>query len=173
MKFSKIWKDFSELHPALKGVLLMGLASLTIFIHFFLGREVQNLRQETRAAYYLHGLDSPEGVAGMVVLAPLIEELKYRGPVWLIVLLTAALAAKSPKKKLVEAAGLIAAVAALVGLALFWAPGHRFPLTVFCYGMVWGYVLISTRSIIYPILFHAGSNAIAVIGIMVIAGFRG
>ncbi len=173
MFFQKLKSQFRELHPALKGILLMGLASLTVLFYLFSGHGIRSFSQEARFTYYLHGLDSPEGVTGMVIVAPFIEEIKYRGPVWLIMLLTSALAARFSKKQLIETAGFILATATLVGLTLFWALGHRFPITVFCYGLVWGYVLIATRSIIYPILFHAGSNAIAVIGIMALAGFRG
>src|SRR3989344_4609525 len=141
MRFWDIKKQLKECGPIKKGILLMGLASLTVFIYHATTDTPTDLQKTAGSAYIQFDLDTASGAFDLVVMAPLREEIKYRGPVWIIVLLTALLAWRFyQKERLIKVTGQVIAYLLLVYLTFVWASMHIFyPLTVFSYGLVYGY----------------------------------
>lgn len=155
-------RPFREYHPAVKALVFMLPVSLTVFIHQFFIEEPPDIKYLLKA-YYLHGASNLKDAFHFVVEAPVVEELVYRGPAWIILLITLFLNKKFPNKAL-KITGYALTIAVLTISTLFWASLHgHYPITVFGYGLVWGWLMIQTRNIIYPMLFHSGSNALAML----------
>jgi membrane protease YdiL (CAAX protease family) len=158
-------RPFREYHPAMKAMVFMLPITLTVLLHDLVMDQPPDLKT-TLSSYYHDQLSSFSGVLDFVIIAPLKEELLYRGPAWILLLFVLLISKKFAKKKDFLVIGYIPVVVLLVLFTAYWAfKGHAYPITVFGYGLVWGWLMIYTRNIIYPILFHAGSNAIASIGI--------
>src|SRR3990167_7261849 len=170
MTLKEVWGGFRNKHPSFKAAVYMGIASLTVFIHLLLNREPLNITSSAKEAYQVYGLDSTASIVALALDDRIREEILYRRPVWIIVVITARLYRLFPDYKAIKWLGYGLSAVVLVVLASRWAPGRRFfPVPIFCYGLVWGYLVFATRNLLYPIIFHAGSNSIALIGIMLIS----
>lgn len=113
----------------------------------------------------------------VVIKAPVIEEITYRGPAFLILLLCGLISmiyrfcgVKEVflDRKLflgITFTDIIVWPTILVA-DYFWAIQHPYPLTVFIGGIVFGWLLMKTRNIFYTILFHSFINAIFLITIV-------
>ena len=116
-----------------------------------------------------------------VIQAPVLEEIVYRGPAWLILLGLLGLAAlmrrfgsqnpfplwKVRRFTLAE----VCAWAAGIFLTYLWAMGHPYPLPIFWSGLVLLWLMIKTRNICWGILLHAFVNLLAFIGIVLRISF--
>lgn len=155
-------RPFREYHPAIKALVFMLPISLTVFVHQFFIEEPPDIRYLLKD-YYKNGASNWEGIFQFVVKAPLVEELMFRGPAWLTLLLTLFLSKKFPHKA-VKITGYALTALVLVLPTLYWASRHgHYPITVFGYGLVWGWLMLKTRNILYPIIFHSASNAFAML----------
>ncbi len=161
-----------RLHPIVKGIIFTLLAGITFFIEIWLVRNMRDFHREAIRAYAAYDLDRIGGVVNLVIQAPFQEELIYRGPVWLLAVLTGWAIRKHPGKKSVEYAAHALCALLLLPLNYVWAFSHcRYSYTIFAFGLVWGLCVILTRRLHYSMILHAGSNACAVIGISVIHYF--
>lgn len=168
--WKKIKTQWRGLHPVWKGVLLMGALSPLTLIAQFMSQDVPAAEYiQDVVRYYDNALSDSWYIAELILLAPLREELAYRFPAWvalLALLLTAKIITHAKVSKIVWITGLVAIWIFIMVGAYRWALPHDFPLTVFAYGIIWSWVMIATRNIIYPFIFHAASNAIAALAIM-------
>jgi len=167
----KIKREFARLHPVWKAVCVMALISpLTLFAQFLYqdGSSVEHIRDVT--GFYHQVLQEPSRIIEFVIIAPLEEEFAYRVPAWIafiILLLVVRNFVHTEKgQKWTLLIGTASIWLFIIIAAIYWAAPHDFPLTVFAYGMIWSWVMMRTRNIIYPFLFHAGSNAIAAIALI-------
>ena len=138
--------------------------TLTVFLHDLVMAQPPNVRKILRS-YYEVELSKPAEVFNFVVATPIKEEVLYRGAAWILLLATLLLNRYFPHKKIIRGCGYAAAWAALLYCTIGWAAGHHYPLTVFGYGVLWGWLMFAMRgkwySIVYPMLFHSASNALA------------
>ena len=161
----KLVRPFREFHPAMKAAIFMLPVTLTVFLHNFFLKQPPDLRVLLRD-YYVYSLNSLPKVFDFVVLIPIREELATRGPAWVLLWIIIWAARKFPDKKNFLTIGYITVWLFLIISTAQWAfGGHHYPITVFGYGLVWSWLMIRTKNILYPILFHAGSNGIAFLGI--------
>lgn len=161
----KISRPFREYHPAMKAAVLMLLVSFTVFLHDFVLKQPPNLRILLKD-FYFGRLQTFKNVVDFTLLDPLMEELTYRGPAYTVLLAFFFLGWKFQKEQLFKSIGFWAASVVLIILTFIWAKEHHYPITVFGYGMIWGGLMLYTKNILYPILFHAGANALACVGIV-------
>jgi len=137
---------------------------LTIFVHKILmpqsAEESAMLRD-----YFLSELKNGRGIFNFMVFAPVTEELVFRGPAFLVLLITLFVAAEFPDKKRLMVAGGVLYWLVLLGFNYFWAADHQYPITVFAYGLLVGWLMQETKSILYPMLFHAVNNACSMLAI--------
>lgn len=162
----QISRPFREYHPAMKAGVFMLLASFTVFLHSFFLKQPPNLRILLKD-FYLSRLRNLQNIVDFTLLDPLTEELAYRGPAYAVLLMCFFLGWWFKKELVFKKIGLATASVILVIFTFTWAKEHHYPVTVFLYGMIWGGLMLYTKNILYPILFHAGANTLACLGIMV------
>lgn len=160
-------QPFRAYHPAIKALVLMLPISLTVFLHNFVVKPPSDLHQ-LLFEYYHDVIPNFTNVLEFVWISPAQEEATFRLPALLLFLLTLTIAKKYPDKKFLKFIGYTLTVLVLTIMTWWWASKHHhYFITVFGYGLVWGWLMLRMRSLIYPIIFHAGSNAIALVSIAV------
>jgi membrane protease YdiL (CAAX protease family) len=133
-------------------VCLVLLFLSTVLFHVFVDRPIpkhpllEDIAAPDREWYIV-----PLAFVQAAVLAPLVEELAYRG-----VLQTTLLRAVGPGPALV-------ASGAVFGMAHFPAQPQAVP-SLFVLGLVLGYVFYRTRSLVAPIVAHALFNGVMLLG---------
>lgn len=137
--------------------------TLTIFLYKFLTPQSVEDSALLRE-YFLNELKNGH-IFNLIVFAPIIEELTYRGPAYLVLLITIFTVAKFPDKKHLKITGDILYWLALLGFNYFWAAGHQYMITIFAYGLLMGWLMQKTKSILYPILFHIVNNTCSILAI--------
>ncbi len=166
----KFLRPIREFHPAIAGILFMMPVALGVLIYLTFNNRFSGFPQNLKSAYQIYDLNTAKGIFELVVYDPVHEEINYRGLVLLVVLATNWLRKQSWLSKhenFVKYAGYSLAIAAMIALNIFYGIGHKYyPIAVLGFGFVWGYLTIRTGSLLYPIVFHCASNAIAVVGII-------
>ena len=124
-------------------------------------------------------------VKDTMIIAPIKEEVKYRGPAWLTLMLLLGLA------KLAKRSGnpqpwtekilfclrgksvtiyhiliLLLVWPIIITSAIIWMQGHNYPMPVFLIGLIFGWFLIKTRSLLHVILLHIVWNGLSFIPIV-------
>lgn len=155
-----IKEQFRQYHPAFRVLILMLPVALTIYLHDFIFGQPTGLKELLRD-YYQNSLYHPKEVINFVIWAPIWEELVYRGPAYLVLLFTLLLLKKYPERKFLKTGGHALFILIALIPSYFWAIQHHYPITIFCYGLLWIWLMFQTRSIIYPIVFHSSMNAFA------------
>lgn len=159
----KLWRPFKDWHPIMKAGAFMLPASATIFLNQLFTPLAANIR-EVLIHYYQNVMGSPQRAFEFIYLVPLQEEAVYRWPalallcamLWLIKRYSA-----KWNKQLTIVAYVVSSVA-LIALTGYWATFHDFPVPVFCYGLVWGWLILYTKNPLYSWLFHSICNTIAI-----------
>lgn len=165
MSIPEFRERLRKLHPIPKGILFTALTSLIFFIEIWLVRNLAGWSEEATEAYKLHDLDKIAGFFRLIIVAPLEEEIKYRGPVWILAMVIH-YALKGYTNIWLKVLAYLPCIVLLFGLNYVWAFNHdRYPYTIFAFGIVWGGCVIVTRRLHYSMLFHAASNAFAAIGL--------
>src|SRR3989344_5718634 len=172
MSVSEFRERLKKLHSVIKGLIFTGLASVTFFIEQWLVGHSFSLKKDALEAYQLYGIDTYKGVAAVVFWAPIREEILYRGPVLIAVFVVQGLMLLRPESALLKRFLYGLCIAFGLVLNYLWAFSHvHHPYTIFVFGIIWGTCMILTRKLHYAIILHAGSNAIAVLGITLINYF--
>ena len=167
----KLWRPFKEFPPVVKAAAFMVPASLTIFLNQWLYPAEADTR-EVLAYYYRVELRSFENCFNFIYLIPLKEEALYRWPslalLYTLLLLIKRYAHEPARKLKIAAYSLSSAL--MVGMAAYWASMHDYPIPVFCYGLVWGWLMLHTKNPLYSWFFHSVCN-LASIG-LIAAGYH-
>lgn len=172
--FSKEFRE-SLVVRALFGMLIITVT--TFFLHkFFFKQSPTNL--EILKEYYVASANNPKEIFSFVVTTPMIEEITYRWPVLGVFLLFSFVVKNISNKKIGKALIWSASGITLLVLNYLWAfGGHYYPITTFGFGIVWGIIMLYMvarkrylASFLISFLFHAGSNAFALI--MIILGYH-
>lgn len=162
----KLWRPFKEWSPITKAGILMIPASVSVLLHQWF-MEVPPDTREVLARYYQSELQSWRQVFNFVVVIPFKEEAIYRWPALLLLFVLLRWASQNPTKMRLSTAYSIS-VCALLAMTYHWASGHDYPITVFLYGVVWGWLIFYTKNPFYSWLFHSACNAAAII--LIISG---
>ena len=80
-----IKERFRQLHPTMQTIILMVPITFTVFLHDLFMNQAPELRELLRS-YYRYSIYEPKEVFYLVVSAPFSEELTYRGPAYLLLL---------------------------------------------------------------------------------------
>lgn len=171
----KLKSFYKKRHPALIAIYLTAIITpLTFLPDLFSETPVNgfgNSREEMKEvlrSYFTDNLETFRGVYNFVILMPIKEELSFRGPAFLLLLVVLFYKEflKIPAPLVLMGYAVIWFL--LIALADKWANLHNHhTLTIFCCGLLWGWLMVKTKNIFYPILFHAASNAIALLAIYV------
>lgn len=169
MELKELRERLRKLHPVIQGAICTALAGLTFFVEQWLVDNAADFKKEALSGFHRYEMDTFAGITDLVLRAPLEEEVLYRGPVWLIALLAALIFHKRAWNSAPRVAAYVICALVLLPLNYLWAFSHcYYPYTIFVFGLVWGGCAILTRRLHYCILLHAGSNAIAVLGVSAI-----
>ncbi|MDP1718807.1 MAG: CPBP family glutamic-type intramembrane protease [bacterium] len=156
----KLWRPFKEFSPVMKAAALMIPASLTIILSYWL-MPVSPDARELLAHYYQTKLQSWKNVIDFTVFTPFQEEAIYRWPSLLLLIVLLRRVELRPTKLRIGIAYCIAS-GIMIAMTAYWASFHDYPLTVFCYGMVWGWLIFYTKNPFYSWMFHGLSNAFSI-----------
>lgn len=110
-----------------------------------------------------------------IILTPIIEEVIFRGPAWLALLFLTGLIKVYKKYKKSEfwlekkiSGGIpiwhLFIWPLIIVPAIFWSMDHPYPLPLFIFGLILGWLLLKTGSLIQVIAVHMMFNAFSVIG---------
>ncbi len=168
---------FNSYPPFVKAFAALGLLMITLYsasqIFGWVNSDTESFYKEDCAE-----TDYITLLKESLIAAPLKEELKYRGPAWLLLMTLLGLAkwAKKrgnsqpwPEKTLISLRGWqikvfhILVWPVIVWPTLIWALRHPYPLPVLACGLIFGWLLIRTRSLIQIILLHMLINAFLVV----------
>lgn len=150
----------------MKAAVFMIPASLTIILSQWL-MPISPDAREVLARYYQSELQSWKNVVNFTVFIPFQEEALYRWPaLLLLIVLLRRFEANPTKFRIWSAYG--TAFGIMAAMTAYWASFHDYPLTVFCYGIVWGWLIFYTKNPFYSWLFHAISNTASII--LIVAG---
>jgi len=162
-----------------KAFLLMFLISLT-FVIFYLAFGFDY--QEAKKTSHVTKENLLEEIYLSVVKAPIVEEILYRGPAYLllifILILSKILSRRYSRPSIFEQPLFwkitltdIYVWPVVLIPNYFWTIAHSYPwpllLQIFTYGLIWGWLMIKTRNILYNILIHSACNALALIGSLI------
>ncbi len=163
----KLWRPFKEWSPVMKAAAYMFPASLTVLLHQWLMPLPPDTR-EVLARYYQNELQSWTNIVQFIVFTPFTEEATYRWPsLLLLYILTQEIVKRDPVNRrgwLMTAYAL--SISMMIAMTAYWASFHDYPITVFLYGLVWGWLMFRTKNAFYSWLFHSLSNAISIIFIV-------
>ncbi len=135
--------------------------SLTVFVHNWVMREPPDTKEVLRN-YYEQEFRTRGNILDFVLTTPIQEEILYRGPAFLLLMIFLWLSRRSEKYgNVFRKTGYALSFALLIALTANWASYHDYPITVFGYGMVWGSLILTTRQFGYSIVFHSACNIIA------------
>lgn len=173
----KLCRPFREFHPIVKACVLMLPASLTVLLHQWL-MPIAPDTKEILSYYYHRELRSWHNIFNFTVIIPFKEELVYRWPALALLLgllfpikwKRKALVAYYGKRKtrLLARAAYCVAATAMIAMTAYWASFHDYPITVFFYGLVWGWLIFYTKNPLYSWLFHSACNTAAIA--LIVAG---
>ena len=174
MTVSEGRERLKKLHPVLKGLIFTALASFVVVIEQWLVKHSFDFQKEALRAYWLYSLETYKGIFALVFMAPLREEFLYRGPILVTLLIIRAIFrnAHDDHDRMLQYGLYGGCIVFGLVLNYFWAFSHiHHPYTIFVFGVIWGACMLLTRKLHYAIILHAGSNAIAVLGITLIHYF--
>jgi|GEM_PF-3994197 len=164
--FAKIWNRFRTYHPVAQAFFLMAPVASTALIGRLL---LADAKDRAMLSYYLTDEIANENtVRSFVLWEPINEEVIYRGPVWLLMLVFGVIAKKFPSGRFCKYFSLPILIVIAAISSFLWALPHIYPLTFLLYGSVLCYIILRTRSVfslIYTMIFHMAMNALALISI--------
>jgi len=161
-----LWERIRKTPPLVQGLYLLLPVALTVLVHnTFLQQEQQDT--QILNEFYREAFGSLKLVLTFTILDPIKEEVIYRGPAWVLLLAFVFLWKKFPDKHYLKIVGYTLVTATLLVALYFWVRPHQYPLTLFGYGLVLGWLLIRTRNIFYPIILHICINSLALFGMMI------
>ena len=163
---TKIWQRFRSYHPVIQAFLLMAPVALTTGISRLIMTRPKD--KIVLNSYLIEEIEKPASVINFVVWEPVMEELIYRGPIWILMLLIVLIAKHFSNSKVYKYSTWSLLILALIISSVLWAIPHIYPLTFFLYGCVLGYIILRTRSVfslLYTIIFHMTMNSIALISL--------
>ncbi|TSC83349.1 MAG: hypothetical protein G01um101419_32 [Parcubacteria group bacterium Gr01-1014_19] len=171
-ELNQIWTDLKKVHPVLKSILLFILLVTPISAISLIWQIKDAELLEASKDMTLKSPFWPAVYHGSVK-APIIEELTFRGPAY-VLLLTLLLISYLYSKKTGKPSTLQMTVwpgwtvaelivwPMLLLLNYFWAIDHPYPATVFAAGLVLGWLMLKTKNILYCIVLHAGVNFVVI-----------
>ncbi len=172
---------FQLFHPITKAFIGVSLVVITLSpISRIAGWSDPDL--ERAMDNYLSQEDITIVIKDVVILAPIVEEVIYRGPAWAALMLLFILAGIArtkgnplpwPEKTLFSLRKTEIKVwhAIIWPMIIFptvaWALRHPDPVTIFAGGMVFGWLLVKTRSLSSVILLHMLWNTLCTISMVI------
>ncbi len=162
-----LWERFKKIHPIFQAAILMFPATLLAAANQWLLPNPPDYH-EVVSRYYNEVLQSRSDVYNFVVIIPAKEELSCRWPYWaalIILLVLFRCFSKTPDKRIIWAAHIATAVPMVFATAL-WAKPHDYPVAVFAYGLIWGWLIFRTKNPFYSWMFHSASNAFSLVFII-------
>lgn len=142
-------------------------ATLTVILHQWL-MPISPDTREILARYYRSELQSWMNIVDFIIFIPFKEEALYRWPsLMLLLCLFGQIHRRDPaNRRSWVITAYVLSISTLVAMTAYWASFHDYPLTVFCYGLVWGWLIFKTRNPFYSWLFHSLSNAFSILFIV-------
>ncbi|MDP2695904.1 MAG: CPBP family intramembrane metalloprotease [bacterium] len=175
MQWMRWWIRFKREHPFWQALVITATLSVplcTISLLFGLGNKLEAL--ELRS--WVQKEDLWKVFYDVCVIAPIQEEITYRGPGYVALLLCLGIGAILKKRhkeginefqipiwwKLTLTDLIVWPL--IIAPTIYWALLHPYPLPIFVGGIIWGWLMVKTRNIAYNIALHSSVNAIALIG---------
>lgn len=154
---------FKEKSPLLLAFFLTIIIVIPIDIIGKLFR-IENPEEIKAIASYVKVAPIKELAFQLLVVAPLIQEFVYRGPVRLLIFLF-------PRILNIGLLGNIIAWIFIIIPTYYWAVveggGHAFPLDAFFVGLIFGWSVLKTKSLESAVVLHIFYNAINLIGALI------
>lgn len=170
--FQKNWRMMPHwLRLATIVIVFVGAVSWLSLTFGWVDRELWNFSNN-----HMKARTFGEAVKEIAIKAPLQEELRYRGPAFLLMIFlvySAGVWRRLTKRKSVLEYKLFRKIS-IIDLAIWpvllfynyhWAIDHAIPASTFAFGIVIGWLMLRTRSIfslVYCITLHAGINFVVV-----------